>query len=212
MEYMNYFQTVARSAKFENIIKKSRFIALVQGIETEPEVRSFLKEAAQKYPDAAHHCWAYRLDSGKNKISQYSDGGEPANSAGPPILQAIKQEQLTNVIVLVIRYFGGIKLGKSGLIKAYRDTARSGLQQAGKKRSYPWQEFIIEGIEYQSLGTILQSIESKSGKIDDILYGDRVKISALLPEIELEWLQQLINNVTQGKAGLKIGAIRWIDG
>ncbi|HOF03094.1 MAG TPA: YigZ family protein [Atribacterota bacterium] len=209
---MNYSQTVVRSAKFENIIKKSRFIALVQGIETEPEVRSFLKEAAQKYPDAAHHCWAYRLDSGKNKISQYSDGGEPANSAGPPILQAIKQEQLTNVIVLVIRYFGGIKLGKSGLIKAYRDTARSGLQQAGKKRSYPWQEFIIEGIEYQSLGTILQSIESKSGKIDDILYGDRVKISALLPEIELEWLQQLINNVTQGKAGLKIGAIRWIDG
>lgn len=212
MKYMNYFQTVAHSAKFENIIKKSRFIALVQGIETEPELRSFLKEAAQKYPDATHHCWAYRLYSGKNEISQYSDGGEPANSAGPPILQAIKQEQLTNVIVLVIRYFGGMKLGKSGLIKAYRDTARSGLQQAGKKRSYPWQEFIIEGIEYQSLGTILQSIESKSGKIDDILYGDRVKISALLPETEQEWLQQLINNVTQGKAGLKIGTIRWIDG
>lgn len=211
MENKTYFQTVSRSVQFDNSIKKSRFIALVQEVKTEEEVKSFLKEYNQRFPDATHHCWAYRMGFDRNEIIQYSDGGEPANTAGPPILQAIKQERLTNVLVLVVRYFGGIKLGKSGLIKAYRDTARSGLKQAGKKRKYPWQEFIIEEIEYPYLGNILQSIESKSGRIDDILYGEKVKMVILIPEMEQEWLKHFVNNATRGKALLNQGALKWLN-
>ncbi|MFA6711611.1 MAG: YigZ family protein [Candidatus Caldatribacteriota bacterium] len=206
------FQTVAHYARYNNTIKKSRFIALVQEIGDETEARTFLKSVQQEFPDATHHCWAYRLGSGKNEITQYSDSGEPSNSAGPPILQAIKQEKVTNVIVVVVRYFGGIKLGISGLIKAYRDTARMGLQQAGKKRKYPMQEFIMEGIEYKSLGTILQSVESKSGKIEDIQYGEKVNLKALLYPAEEEWIKKLFNNVTQGKALIKKGKIKWMTG
>ncbi len=212
MKDRKYFQTISRSVQFENNIKKSRFIALVWEVETEEEVKSFLKESNQEYPDATHHCWAYRMGFDRNEVIQYSDGGEPANTAGPPILQAIIQEQLTNVLVLVIRYFGGIKLGKSGLIKAYRDTARLGLGRAGKKRKFSWQEFTIEEIEYPHLGNILQSIESKSGRIEDILYGEKVKMVILIPQTEQEWLQQVVNNVTQGKALLNKGALRWLNG
>ncbi len=212
MENMHNFQTVAHYARYDNTIKKSLFIALVQEIEGETGARSFIKEIQQKFPDATHHCWAYRLDSKKNEIVQYSDSGEPPNSAGPPILQAIKQERVTNVIVVVARYFGGIKLGISGLIKAYRDTARMGLQQAGKKRKYPMQEFIMEGIEYKALGTILQSVESKSGKIENIQYGEKVNLKALLYPSEEERIRKLFNNVTQGKALIKKGKIKWMTG
>ena len=212
MENRKYFQTISHSIQFENSIKKSRFIAIVREVETEDEVRSFLKESNQKYPDATHHCWAYRMGFDQNEISQYSDAGEPANTAGPPILQAIKQEKLTNVLVLVVRYFGGIKLGKSGLIKAYRDTARLGLKRAGKKRKFPWQEFTIAEIEYPHLGNILQSIESKSGRIEDMLYGEKVKMVILIPEAEQEWLRQVVNNATQGRALLNQGVLRWLNG
>ncbi len=210
MKAVKYFQTVDRSIRYENNIKKSLFIALIQEIESDLEAKSFIKSIQQQFPDATHHCWAYRLGSGKIEIVQYSDGGEPPNSAGPPILQAIKQEQVSNVIALVVRYFGGIKLGKSGLIKAYRETARMGLQLAGKKNKFPMREFVMEGIEYKSLGTILQSIESKSGKIENIQYGEKVNVSALLPAVEQEWFKKLFNNLTRGKASLKAGEIKWI--
>ena len=212
MDVMENFQTIDHYTKLENNIKKSHFIALVQEIESEQEARSLIKSVHQQFPDATHHCWAYRLGSGNDEIVQYSDSGEPPNSAGPPILQAIKQGEVTNVLVVVVRYFGGIKLGISGLIKAYRDTARMGLLQAGKKRKYPLQEFIIDGIEYRSLGPILQSVESKSGKIGNIKYGEKVNLLVLLPKTEQEWIKQLVNNTTQGKASIKTGAIRWING
>jgi uncharacterized YigZ family protein len=211
VEIKENYQTVAHSMQQENTIKKSHFIALIQEVEQEQEARSFVKSVVQQFPDATHYCWAYRLGFGNKELIKYSDNGEPPNSAGPPILQAIKQEQVTNVLVVVVRYFGGVKLGMSGLIKAYRDTARKGLQKAGKKSKYPLQEFFIEEIEYQSLGTILQSIESKAGKIKDIEYGEKVKILVLLPEREKEWVRQLINNTTQGKAILKSGATRWLS-
>ena len=212
MKKIPEFQTVAHNTRYDNTIKKSRFIALVKEIKDESDARTLLKSAQQEFLDATHHCWAYRLGTGKNEITQYSDSGEPSNSAGPPILQAIKQEKVTNVMVVVVRYFGGLKLGISGLIKAYRDTARMGLQQAGKKTKYPMQEFIMEGIDYQSLGTILQSVESKSGRIEDVQYGEKVDLKVLLYSTEEEWIKKLFNNVTRGKAHIKKGKIKWMAG
>ncbi len=211
MEVRGNFQTVDHSIKFEHNIKKSHFIALIQGIESESEVRSFLKLVQNQYPDATHHCWAYHLVYQDEEREQFSDGGELSHCAGLPILQAIKQEGVSNVLVVVVRYFGGIKLGRSGLIKAYRDTARMGLQQAGKKKKYAFQEFMIEEIPYNSLGAILQAVESASGKIDDLKYGEKVNLVALLPGEKLEWLQGLVNNTTQGQALIRTGKRRWID-
>lgn len=211
MEVRESFQTVDHCVKLEQVIKKSRFIILIQKIESESEVRSLLKEIQTQYPDATHHCWAYRLGYQEKEISQFSDGGEPSHSAGLPILQAIKQEKLSNVLVVVVRYFGGIKLGRSGLVKAYRDMARFGLQKAGKRRKYAIQEFFVEGVEYKSLGAILQAVESISGKIEAIKYGEKVNIVALLPTEKQKCLKEIVNNATQGEALIKIGDKRWIN-
>ena len=209
MDITGYYQTVNYPVQIKNTIKKSRFIASIQEIRNEGEARGFLKKIVQQLPDANHHCWAYQIRVGQEEVFQYSDSGEPANSAGPPILQAIKRENITNVVVVVSRYFGGIKLGISGLIQAYRNITLEGLRAAGKVRKYPLREFILEGIEYQALGAILQSIESQSGRIDDIHYGEKVKIITCLPDTFQEWIMQMVKNATQGKASIRLGEIRW---
>ena len=209
MDITGYYQTVNHPVQIKNTINKSRFIASVQEIRNEEESREFLKRIIQQFPDANHHCWAYQYGVGKEEVFQYSDSGEPANAAGPPILQAIKREKITNVAVIVSRYFGGIKLGIGGLTQAYRNTTLAGLRAAGKIRKFPLREFILEGIEYQALGAILQSIESQSGRIDDIHYGEKVKIITCLPDTFQGWIIRMVKNATQGKASIRLGEIRW---
>ncbi|HAJ33528.1 MAG TPA: YigZ family protein [Candidatus Atribacteria bacterium] len=209
MDTTNYHQTVSKNAEIKNTIKKSRFIASIKEIENEEEAKLFLKSITQKFPDATHHCWAYKYGLGKETVLQYSDGGEPANSAGPPILQAIKKEKVTNVMVVVSRYFGGNKLGISGLIQAYRESALQGLQVAGKVKKISLREFIIENIEYQTLGNILQSIESQSGRIEDIIYSKRIKIKAFLPEQYQKWITQVVKSASRGEGKVKLGKLRW---
>lgn len=211
MEASSHYQIIKQFIQIKNTVKKSRFIVSIQKINDEREARRFLKSIVRQLPDATHHCWAYRLSIGNEEMFQSSDAGEPANSAGPPILQAIRREKIINVMVIVSRYFGGTKLGISGLIKAYRDTALSGLRVAGKVKKYPLREYIIENIEYHVLGNILQSVESRAGRIDDIDYGEKVKIIAFLPEKSRDWIIQTVKNVTHGKACIRIRGIRWYD-
>jgi putative IMPACT (imprinted ancient) family translation regulator len=112
-------------------------------------------------------------------------------------------------MVVISRYFGGIKLGISGLIRAYRDTALKGLQAAGKIKKFPLRKYIIENVEYQILGSILQSIESQDGVIDDIQYGEKIKIKVYLPDKLREWITQTVKNITKGEAHIRFGEIRW---
>ena len=172
-------------------------------------MRKFLKKIEGQFPDATHHCWAYQYGNGKDKIIRYSDSGEPVNSAGPPILQAIKKDKIDNVMVIVSRYFGGVKLGKSGLISAYRDTAQKALQKAGKVGKYALKEFIMENIEYNELGPLHQAIESKRGHIINIDYGKKVQISACLSYDYKEWITRKLKNITKGKGRIAEGKLHW---
>jgi len=109
--------------------KLSKFFAFAYPVYTEEEVKEIQKELRKKYHDARHHVYAFVLGADKN-IFRYSDDGEPANSSGPPILNAIKSFDLTNILVIVVRYFGGKKLGVPGLITAYRAAAEDALNNA----------------------------------------------------------------------------------
>lgn len=209
MQKPDYYFTIGHFAQVKNTIQKSRFIASIREIGIEHDGRTFLKAMIQQFPDATHHCWAYRLGIGSEELSQYSDAGEPSNSAGLPILQAIRQAGITNVMIVVCRYFGGIKLGISGLIKAYRMTALMALRSAGKIRKYPLREMILTDIDYPVLGTVLQLIETQKGRIGDIQYGEKVKIILYLSDSLQEWMAEVLQNVTQGKALIRIGGIHW---
>lgn len=105
-------------------IKGSRFIAKARPVSSRIEAENDIKETRQKYYDATHNCYAYRIATSRGDYSRFSDDGEPSGTAGKPILQAIESRDLVNVLVLVTRYFGGVKLGTGGLIRAYGDAAR----------------------------------------------------------------------------------------
>lgn len=123
------FRTIKTPATGEYKEKGSRFLAFVYPVDSEPEIKDSITELKKKYFDARHHCYAYILGANKTKF-RVSDGGEPNHSAGDPILGQIRSKNLTNVLVVVVRYFGGVKLGVGGLISAYKSAAEEALNHA----------------------------------------------------------------------------------
>ena len=117
------YTTLAREAEAEIMEKRSRFIATVKPVETEAEALAFLEGLRKTYWDATHNVYAYILE--ENNIMRYSDDGEPSGTAGLPVLDMLKKEGLTNLIVVVTRYFGGILLGTGGLVHAYSKSAKA---------------------------------------------------------------------------------------
>lgn len=126
---MDSFQTISEPSEGLYKEKGSRFIALAYPITTEEEVKPILTELRKKYFDARHHCYAWRLGA-ENPRTRTMDDGEPSSTAGKPILGQLVSTDLTNVLIVVIRYFGGTKLGVSGLIKAYREAAADAIRNS----------------------------------------------------------------------------------
>jgi uncharacterized YigZ family protein len=124
---MDYFKTVAKQGSTEFKDKGSRFIAYVHPVSSVDEFKKILAGIKKEHPKAVHHCFAYRLGFDKSSFRQ-SDDGEPGGTAGKQILGQIDSKQLTNVAVIVVRYFGGILLGVPGLIHAYKTVTQLGLQ------------------------------------------------------------------------------------
>ncbi len=129
-----YF-TIERSGEGQLREKMSRFIAFARKVATSEEAKAIVKEYQNEYHDSRHVCWAYMIGPDR-KEWQLNDNGEPSGTAGKPILGQINSLELTDVLVVVVRYFGGIKLGTPGLIAAYREAARLALEDAGKKEMH----------------------------------------------------------------------------
>lgn len=144
-------RTISEENKAEILVKKSKFIANIFYIENEEEANNIIKKIKKDYFAARHNCYAYRISSENNILEKYSDDGEPAGTAGQPILNVIRGNELQNVIIVVTRYFGGILLGTGGLVKAYTESAKKVLEetkiinkQIGKKIKY---EILYQDLE-----------------------------------------------------------------
>lgn len=131
--------TIKKSFDYELIIKNSRFIASIHPIREKSEVEKILKEIQQKYPKATHYTYAYRT----KEAERSSDDGEPGGTAGMPILNVLQKQEMTNILVVVIRYFGGIKLGAGGLVRAYSKTCKEALENAQIIELIPAKKIII---------------------------------------------------------------------
>ena len=121
--------TIKQAHSIENVISKSRFIAYIKPVSTENEAKAFIDEIKTKHKDATHNCSAYTIGE-NDQIQKADDDGEPSGTAGRPILEVIKKNNLKNVAIVVTRYFGGIKLGAGGLIRAYSKSATIGIETA----------------------------------------------------------------------------------
>lgn len=157
------FLTIAHNGEGRLTEKMSRFLSFARSITSAQEAREIVKEFANSYHDARHVCWAYMLGPQRDEYLS-NDNGEPSGTAGKPILGQINSLNLTNVIVLVVRYFGGIKLGTPGLIAAYRQAARLALDDAGIKEITRTSTAVFE-IPYQSMNFVMRIIKEKQLKI-----------------------------------------------
>ncbi len=198
------YKTVKQMATDEIVEKRSRFIADVKPIETEEEAVAFLEEIKKKYWDARHHVYAYVLE--ENNIQRYSDDGEPAGTAGVPVLDMIKKEGLSNLIVVVTRYFGGILLGTGGLVHAYSKSAKVGVEAAQPVTMTLCCEMTFD-CDYSLLGKIQSEAMNKGYQISGTDYAENVKISVLVPVSEVSSFQAHMIDKTNGRTGISQGKI-----
>lgn len=168
------YTTILGVSKTELNIKKSKFIGLATSISTEQEGINFLGKIRSDFPGATHYCYAFSIGTGAKILARSSDAGEPANSAGKPILQAVETSGLSNIICVVVRYFGGIKLGVGGLIRAYGGTARDCIQNA--KTVILIKSFVLKVImPHNHIGAFVNLVSRFKGKILSMDHSERVK-------------------------------------
>lgn len=177
---MSYF-TVKGSATSEFQEKKSTFIGYIKRVNTEEEAKNFVNEIKSMHKEATHNVYAYIV--GENKgIQRYSDDGEPQGTAGIPVLEVIKKNDLTDVAVVVTRYFGGILLGGGGLIRAYSKGASSAIEEVGVVEKVKGLKLRFT-LEYDLIGKIQYLCGTNNWHIEDTIYTDKVELS-LFTEVE----------------------------
>ena len=206
---MEAYTTVCGYGTGEIVEKKSRFIAEVFPVVCEDEISAHIEKIKKEYWDARHHCWAYVI--GQNPgTERMSDDGEPAGTAGKPILEVIRGRGLTDVLVVVTRYFGGTLLGTGGLVRAYTQAALEGLGHAGILRKVPGVRLRI-GTDYTGLGKIQYLLARREISILDTVYTDRVEILTAAAVDMAESLKKEITEGTSGQAAIEEEGQCWLE-
>ena len=197
---MDKYYIVSKGGEGEITEKKSRFIAHVLPVESEEEAILQIENIKKKYWDARHHCWAYVL--GRNPAAErMSDDGEPAGTAGKPILEVIRGRKLTDVLVIVTRYFGGTLLGTGGLVRAYTSAAIDGLEHSESITRIHGIKLLIRA-EYTDLGKIQYLLASRDVIQLDPVYTDKVELMALVPVEQMKGLKADLMEGTNGQVVL----------
>ncbi|MCR8745505.1 YigZ family protein [Romboutsia lituseburensis] len=200
---MSTYKTLHDFGSDEIIIEKSTFIGYAKPIKTEEEAVEFINEIKKKHKDATHNVWAYTVGKNMN-IQRYSDDGEPQGTAGIPTLEVIKKEDLRDVVVVVTRYFGGIKLGAGGLVRTYTKGAKVGLEAAKIIEKVMYQEVKIK-IDYNQLGKIQNEIMNMGYFVKDTIYEENVEIIVYSRINEVDDLTSKMIDVTSATAEIVLG-------
>lgn len=192
MQGRDTFTTVAGQAEVELRFERSVFIGCAKEVATEAEAADFISARQKLHRRATHNCFAYRLGLPPREITYYSDAGEPSGTAGRPILGAISRLGLTNVAVVVTRYFGGKKLGVRGLIEAYGQTARRVLEEAGQIEKVVTRPLALS-CSYAALERVLYHINSCGGRMVTADYGPwEVHLQAEIPLSAVDLFRQKV--------------------
>jgi len=203
------YKTVLNSQDTETEIKKSKFINLVFHGEDEETMETILGLVRKKHYKATHVCWAYVLNS-EQKRQKASDDGEPAGTAGKPILEVINHRELLDVLVVVIRYFGGVKLGTGGLIRAYSGGATDVLNQAQViKKQFSDQLKIV--ISYSSYGSLTSGLQDRGIMPVDEDFGENVTLSFQIPVADTQEFLDWVEDQTSGSSEVLMGEQAYVD-
>ncbi|KRM06579.1 MAG: YigZ family protein [Liquorilactobacillus ghanensis] len=203
------FLTIAKTAQAELIIKKSNFIGIVAKTSNEPAAQEFIEHIKDSHPKARHHCFAAIIGD-KDQIQRASDNGEPTGTAGAPILNVLKKQQLHNVTAVVVRYYGGIKLGTGGLIRAYSNATSAAIEQAGIVQQIK-AAIITVSLAYHQFDLLNNYFDRRKIKPFDIKYSDKITLKFMLPFTDSQSAIKEITDLLNGQLKIKISASKNIE-
>ncbi len=182
--------------------KKSRFIGEARKVEDASEARSVVASLREVHPRSRHVVWAYIIGA-DGSLKGMSDDGEPHGTAGRPVLDHIAGLSLTNTLVTVVRYFGGIKLGTGGLCSAYSKSAQQALASMKREKLIPRREVRLE-IEYSMYNSILQLLDTFNGRVISDNFGEKIVLGTQLPLADLEDFLAAADNACRGAAAMEV--------
>lgn len=156
---LDHYRTPAAPAEFRQKIERSEFVGIAFHVESDDEFFAELAALTKRHYDATHLCWAFRLFANGEVRARSADAGEPSGTAGKPILSAIEGADLYDAAVIVVRWYGGVKLGTGGLSRAYRETAAESLRMASIADRYVYQRFRIE-VPFDQIGVVYRLIDA----------------------------------------------------
>ena len=199
---MERYKILYEGGEGELTEKKSRFIATTRPVESEEDAVAFIDEMKKKYWDARHNCSAYVIGE-RGQVQRCSDDGEPAQTAGRPMLDVLLGAEVKNICVVVTRYFGGTLLGTGGLVRAYSKAVQEGLAQSDLiEKQYG--NILEIGTDYNGVGKIQYLIGENKIPVLESEYTDKVRFRVLLPLSETEHFQKLLTEATNARASQEI--------
>ena len=194
------YKTIENSYFTEWEISKSRFLTYLKHVENETDAQEFINSIKKKHFDARHNCSAYIIGE-RSEIQKSSDDGEPSGTAGSPMLEVLKKNELSDIVVVVTRYFGGIKLGAGGLIRAYGKSVTLGLEVSQIVKKSIFNCYQLE-INYDLLGMLENYLHQNEIRIQDKAYTDKVIFTILLPQNLTDSTLKDITNLTAGRCNI----------
>ncbi|MGH1370930.1 MAG: YigZ family protein [Cellvibrionaceae bacterium] len=184
------YERPGQSLEVEYEIKKSRFIARAAKAQSREEAMVLLAQAKLDYPDARHHCWAYLIgDPHSPSTAAMSDDGEPSGTAGKPILNVLQHKNVGDIMLIVIRYFGGVKLGAGGLVRAYSQSAQQVMTELYTETQTPMRSAVVSG-SYALEQSLRHWLSSCDGRVTQVDYGECVACHVQLPDAHWQALSQ----------------------
>ncbi len=189
------YKAIKSTIESELIAKKSRFICILNPISDTNEIEEILANIRKKYPGARHYCYAYRIRSDGSISEKYSDDGEPNSTAGVPMLNVLKQQEIENVLAVVVRYFGGTLLGTGGLVRAYSGSVIQSLDQS-EIIAMEYSRLLRIKMDYSYYGNFQNKCLTHFNQIVDTSFADQVIIDAWIAEEKLGKLIKLLDDIT----------------
>lgn len=207
------YLTIRRDAEAEIEVKRSRFRCTLKRVETEAAARAVTEGLRREHWDARHHCPAFRLGPPPSPVERSSDDGEPAGTAGAPMLEVLRGwsgEGVSDVVAVVTRWFGGTLLGAGGLVRAYGDAVRAALEDAGTLRRTLVREHLLE-LDHADAGRVESELRARGIAVLDTGYGARVDLVLGVPPESEERLAALVAELTAGAGETVVAGERWVD-
>jgi uncharacterized YigZ family protein len=203
------YLTVKETGQYEIVIDKSRFIAHISRATTEEEAIAFIQAIKKEHNNATHNCSAYLIGE-TNNIQKANDDGEPSGTAGVPMLEVLKKRELKDTVAVVTRYFGGIKLGAGGLIRAYGKSVSEALNHIGivKRQLY---QIVHITIDYTLLGKMENELRNSEYPIKEMNYMEKVEIQMYVPIIDKEVFRAWITDLSNAQSEIVFGNQEYLE-